>query len=205
MKKYIFIIALAIASIHVRAQEKGGSLVAVNYHMAIPSADFKDFIDYTSFRGFSVDYRYYVQDKLGVGLHSGYQIFSHKYDRQTFYFDQGAATLVHWRYGHVVPILAEVHYDLLDSDSKLQLAVGLGLGAYYVREEAWIGLYTLTWDQWGFGLAPEAQLRYKFNDKFGILFAPRYQAVFGAERANFNDEKNNVGIWDFRFGLFFVN
>lgn len=204
MKKHILIIALtAIIAISADAQKKGSSMISINYHMGVPSLDFKDFMEETSFRGFTGDYRYYVQDKFAVGLQSGYQVFHHKYPRGTYYFDNGAATLVHWRFAHVVPILAEAHYDLLDTDSKLQLSAGLGMGAYFVREEAWIGLYTLQWEQWGFGLAPEMQLRYNFSDGFGLLFSPRYEVVFGGERANFNDEKNNLGVWDFRFGAVF--
>lgn len=201
MKKYILITTLAIAGVNAIAQEQGSSLLSFNYHMAVPSSDFKDFLDEPSFRGFSADYRYYAVDKFAVGIHSGYQVFHHKYPRETYYFENGAATLVHWRYAHVVPILAVAHYDFFGEDSKLKLSGGLGLGPYYVREEVWIGMYTLTFDQWGFGLAPELMLRYMFNDRFGMLFSPRYEVVFGGEQANFDDEKNNLGVWDFRFGV----
>ncbi|MDZ4844898.1 MAG: hypothetical protein SH857_05035 [Chitinophagales bacterium] len=203
MKKYILIIAITLAGINVHAQEKGSGMLQLNYHMAMPTSDFKDFLDEPSFRGFSADYRYYAADKFAVGLQSGYHVFSHKYPRDTYYFDNGAATLVQWRYVHVVPIIAVAHYDLLAEDSKLQVSAGLGMGAYYVREEAWIGLYTLTAEQWGFGLAPEVMLRYNFNDRFGMLFSPRYEVVFGGERANLADEKNNLAYWDFRFGAYF--
>lgn len=203
MKKYILLLTLAVAGISAQAQERGDGLLSLNYHMAVPTGDFRDYLDKTSFRGFSADYRYYVADKFAVGLQSGYHVFHHKYPRQTYYFDNGAANLVHWRYAHVVPILAVAHYDLVGEDSKLKLSAGLGLGAYFVREEVWIGLYTLTWEQWGFGLAPELMLRYDFSDSFGMLFSPRYEAVFNGEQANFNDEKNTLGFWDFRFGAYF--
>ncbi len=200
MKKYILIAAFAIAVGKVSAQEQGNSMLSFNYHMAVPSLDFRDFLDETSFRGWSADYRYYAIDKFAVGIQSGYHVFNKKFPRDTYYFDNGAATLVHWRYGHVVPILLVAHYDLLDEDSKLKLSAGVGLGPYYVREEVWVGLYSLEFDQWGFGLAPELMLRYMFNERFGLLFSPRYEVVFGGERANFDDEKNNLGFWDFRFG-----
>jgi len=201
MKKYILIIALATASLNLSAQEQGSSVLSFNYHMAVPSLDFRDFLDETSFRGWSADYRYYATDKVGVGIHSGYHVFHHKFPRDTYYFENGAATLVHWRYAHVVPILIVAHYDLLNEDSKLKLSAGVGLGPYYVREEVWVGMYEITFDQWGFGLAPELMLRYMFNDRFGLLFSPRYEVVFGGERANLEDEKNNLGFWDFRFGV----
>lgn len=203
MKKYILLAVITFSSVALaNAQERGSGMLAFNYHMAVPSGDFRDFIDQPSFIGFTADYRYYVKDRLALGLQSGYHVFHHKLPRTTYYFDSGAATLVHWRYGHVVPILIETHYDLLGEDSKLKLSAGLGLGPYFVREEVWVGLYTVQLEQWGFGLAPEVMLRYNFTDGFGMLFSPRYQAVFGAERANLEGEKNTLSFWDFRFGLF---
>lgn len=94
MKKYILIITLAVAGISARAQEQGSSMLSVNYHMAVPSGDFRDFLDEPSFRGFSADYRYYAVDKFAVGLQSGYHVFHHKYPRETYYFDNGSCHLL---------------------------------------------------------------------------------------------------------------
>jgi len=200
MKKYILIIAFTAAVALVSAQN---GMLSVNYHMGLPSGDFQDYLDKTSFRGFSIDYRAILNEKIGVGGQVGYHIWHNKFPRTTFVTDSGAITATHWKYAHVVPVLFVAHYDFYGEDSKLKLSAGLGLGPYYVRQEVWLGIYEIIFKQWGFGLAPELMVRFDFNDNLGMLFAPRYEVVFNGEQANLKDEKNHLQFWDFRFGVYF--
>jgi len=202
MKKYIALSIIALLSLNLSAQ-KGEGQYGINYSIGLPSGKFGDFIQSNSYRGFAFDYRYNVQDKIALGLSVGWQIFGKKFEKETYEYDNGAATMVHWRYGHHVPILFQGHYTLADGD-KLRLTGGLGIGPSFVREEVWLGVYTFEWTQWGFQMSPQLELQYKFNPKFGMLFSPRYNVVFGGERANFKDDKNNFQTWDFRFGVFFT-
>jgi hypothetical protein len=81
------------------------ALTVFIYNMALPTGELKDYADEFSYRGFSFDYRFFVQDNLSVGFGIGWKNFS---ELQSGEFKQGTitATDTRIRYATGYPIMA---------------------------------------------------------------------------------------------------
>src|SRR5687767_4551384 len=62
----------------------------LNYSISIPSGSFKeDAVDKASFRGFTANLLYNINDHISVGFGTGYQDFYQKYPRAVYKLQEG--------------------------------------------------------------------------------------------------------------------
>ncbi|MCD4680943.1 MAG: porin family protein [Bacteroidales bacterium] len=150
-------------------------LLNMKYVMGFPTGDFTDFINESSYRGFNIEYRRFLNDNISVGGYTGWNGFYEKTDRATYNFDNGAITGVLYNYFYVLPIYANVHYYFFPGDI-VQPFVGLGFGALYVNKESQMGVLSVYDDSWHFGLAPEIGFFVPFakNANSGVITSGRY-------------------------------
>lgn len=131
----VTVVALSIMSFTASAQEK--LKLELGYNVSAPVGSFKnDFINKTSFRGGSGEISYAISPKWSVGLHSGFQSYYQKYDRQVYKL-QGNETVsaVVSNTIDVIPLLVRGTFFPLGAveNAKIQPYVSAGAGVNLVN------------------------------------------------------------------------
>jgi outer membrane protein len=172
MKKSILLLATLVLGIGagqiVRAQS---NLTAITYEISFPLSDTKDLVGKTSFIGFAIDARRFVQPNVTVGLSAALHVFDEKVDDELISLDgvfDGERNIDLWgtqyRYINSWPLMGTVHYYLGNRRSTVRPYVGTGVGFYAARRRLDIGLNTLAETKWQFGFAPEVGFLYDMGE-----------------------------------------
>ena len=154
------------------------STFTTSYTINFPFGNTHDYIAKTSFRGFSLDYRYQVTENLAVGIGTGWYTFYEKKEYDTYTSPDNALTVsgLQYRYINSMPILVVGDY-YFKPEEKLSPFVGLGIGTFYNIVTTDLGQYSFETRAWQFCLAPEAGVRVKFETVSGF-FSLRYNNNF---------------------------
>jgi hypothetical protein len=153
MKK-IFLVFLLAAFITVSQAKAQESLYSVQYSVGFATGDLKEFNESVSFRGMSFEYRYMMQQSIGVGFETGYNLFYDRLDYATYTKGTISVSGIQYRYTHAVPVLATFDY-FLKPDTQINPFVGLGVGTIYSNRDLDMGMYTQESDVWQFSLRPQ--------------------------------------------------
>jgi hypothetical protein len=197
MKKFILIAALA-SSASFAAFAQGNEFI-FTWNAGIPTGGFTSFMSKTSLQGWAIEYRRAITKTASVGGSIGLNVFAQEHDRYTWVFDDVAITAHDWRYAHVVPLLVNAHFNpLRNLQTPWQVFVGAGLGASYVNQEIWAGMYDFRNENWGFSFYPEAGLRYVMSTQTALMLSAQYLTV-----VNGNFTGDNLSYWNIRLGFSF--
>ncbi|WP_121666359.1 outer membrane beta-barrel protein [Mesonia aquimarina] len=173
--KYILLSSFLFVSLLVSSQTN----FALNYSVAVPLGDTKDFIENTSGRGVTIDFSYHIQDNISLGGSFGWQTFYEDkgYITETF----GTETISGNQYNYLnsLPIYFTTTY-YFSPENFLTPFASLGLGTVYNRAELDIGIFTFEEEAWHFSVRPEIGLQYDVDYGFGIRASTRYNQVFEA-------------------------
>lgn len=159
MKTSFKLIAMLIAGLFTagmaQAQEGRVSL-NLNYSINSPTGSFKDFIDKTSYRNWAASLLYGINDKLSVGLGTGFQDFYQKYPRQVYKLEGGGdISAVVSNSVQAIPLLAQVQYNFTPR-AAVQPYVGVGVGGNLVLYRQYLGEFGNSKNKFGFAARPEA-------------------------------------------------
>lgn len=148
------------------------SKIALNYSVGFPTGETSDLFS-TSWRGFTLDYSYDLDDNVSVGLSTGWQVFEESpgYVTETV----GTETISGFRYNYLnsFPIYATASYNF-NSTASLSPYATLGLGFTYngLRED--IGLISDDQSGWQFNIRPELGFDYGVGYNLSFRTALRY-------------------------------
>jgi opacity protein-like surface antigen len=155
--------------------------VAVQYAISFPLGKTADFIDGTSFRGATFDYRHHISPNLAIGAGIGWYAFYEKKDYDTYTTNDQRTSVsgLQRRYINSVPvvILADYYFGASE-DNNLMPFVGLGIGTTYNRQDIAMGVYDSKVNSWHFTLAPEAGLKYHLKERTYLNISARYNSSF---------------------------
>lgn len=159
MKTSYKIIAVLVAGLFTagatQAQE-GRLNLNINYSINTPTGNFKDVIDKTSYRSWAASLLYGINDKLSVGLGTGFQDFYQKYPRQVYKLADGSdVSAVLTNSIQAIPILAQVQYNFTPQ-AAVQPYVGVGVGGNLVLYRQYLGEFGDNKNKFGFAARPEA-------------------------------------------------
>lgn len=197
MKKLLFIAVLA-GGLGLQAFAQGNEFI-FTWNFGMPTAPFSGLVSATSLQGWAIEYRKAISNTVTVGGSVGLNVFHQEHDRYTWNFDNIAITAHDWRYAQVVPLVVNAHYNpLRNLQTPWQVFVGGGIGATYVNEEVWAGMYDFRDENWGFSFYPEAGLRYVMSTQTAFMLSAQYMTVLGAHYTG-----DNVGYWNIRLGFSF--
>jgi len=193
MKKIFFILLVTgmIATTQLNAQD---SFFSIQYSVGFGNGDMKDFIEKTSWRGISFEYRNLVTPNIGVGIESGMNTFYEKKDYATY--TQGTRSLsgVQYRYINTIPILAAADYYFSPGE-KINPFLGLGIGTIYNLRDLDMGLYTIEEDAWQFALRPAVGVLFNVSEGVDLYLGAKYFAGFkGGDLEAQNYFTINVGF-----------
>lgn len=166
MKKLLIIIAVLTST----ASFAQRSFWSFNYPISFALGEQQDFIGKTSFRGFGIDGRGFLNNNISIGGHWSWEVFNEiKRDLPPIPINvsndaniKGEISGVQYRFLNVMPILVNAHY-YMGSDGAVRPYVGLGIGTSYVDERTDIGLVSIQTKTWRFALQPEAGVMIPFG------------------------------------------
>ncbi|MFN8255911.1 MAG: outer membrane beta-barrel protein [Bacteroidales bacterium] len=191
MKNLIYILLFIIFSSSAFAQ---GGLFSMQYSMGFATGDLHDHIQKASFRGFTMDYRKFVNPNVGVGFDIGWNVFYEEKPYDTYEYENLTYSGKQYRYDNCFPMLLAASY-YLKPDQLVNPYVGVGLGTMYTLRNTDMNMYTFEVDSWQFALRPELGIIIEPNPGVGILIGSKY--YYGFETGDLKGQGYftlNVGI-----------
>lgn len=174
------------------------SFTALTYSVGFGVGDVKEYISQASFRGATIEYNKMIQDNLGVGFLTGWNVFYDALPYDTYTLDNQSLSGKQWRYSNHIPIFISANYFLKPGE-RVNPFVGLGIGTIYTLRNTDMNLYTLEQDAWSFGLSPTIGAHIEASSETRFNVSLRYNNGFKA--GDFDAGQNyfslNVG---FAFG-----
>lgn len=147
------VILLGYTAVHAQSKELQ---MNINYSLGFPMGSFKDVIQKNSYRGWQGSILYGINDKISVGLGSGFQDFYQKNERQVYKSSDGSdisAVLTHSI--QTIPILLQGKYNF-SPQAAIQPYAALGVGGNMVMYRELLGEFGGTKTSFGFAARPEA-------------------------------------------------
>jgi len=170
MKAFHIIGLLAVllfAGPSVQAQQR--FRLNLNYNVAVPAGNFQDFIDETSWRGWTGNLLYGINDRISVGLGTGFQDYYQKFPRAVYSLREGGEiSAVVTNSIQTIPLLAVAQYNFLPR-AVVQPYVGVGVGGNIIVFNQYLGEFSNSESTIGFALRPEAGVQIPIGKRgFGI-------------------------------------
>ena len=163
--------ALAIACVimtEASAQQK--LKMELSYNVSAPVGSFKnDYINKTSFKGGSGEISYAFNPKFSLGLHSGYQSYYQKYDRQVYKLDgnQTVSAVVSNSMDVVPFILRGTFFPMgTNAAAKIQPYISAGAGINMVNYSQYLGEFGGTEASSPFAAQAGAGIKIPFGNSY---------------------------------------
>ncbi len=174
-RKFILsIIIIAFLGVEIKAQVA----TSLTYNMGFPVSDLKDYTNSTSFRGVSVDTRYFIEDNATIGFYLGWQVFKERVDG-LFKFDGNDISGLQVRYANTFPIMFTGHYHF-GEDGGVRPYLGAGVGTVRSLQRTDIGIFTIVNNNWHFAFYPEVGVFIPFTDDLGANVGIKYNYAIGS-------------------------
>lgn len=191
-KKYILSIAIGLVSLSAMAQSASWSF---NYMIAMPMGETKDWVDATSFRGFSINGNSFIEDNISVGGSMSWQGFYEQRDNVLISRDNVDIYGTQFRYINSFDLSLDAHY-YLGQPYGIRPYFGGAVGPYYISQRGELGLYSLVWENWHFGFRADVGVYIPFNNSdYGLNLGAKYRYILRT-----NDSINNEYL-AFNIGL----
>lgn len=196
--KNLILISAFVASLSLKSFGQGNEFI-VTWNFGIPTAPLSDIVSKTSLQGWAFEYRRAMTKTLSVGGSVGLNVFHQEHDKYTWHFDDFAITAHDWRFAHVVPLTVNAHFNpLRNMQTPWQVFAGAGMGATYVNEEIWAGIYSFRQEMWGFHFYPEVGVRYVMSNQTALLLSTQFMTVLSGHYTG-----ENLHYWNVRLGFSF--
>lgn len=180
-----------------------GGFFNISYNLSWGAGNFTDFISTVSYRGFSLDGRWFVSDRIAVGGMLGWNGFYEKHDLKTYVFDAGAATgKIQSTYYNFTMSVNAFYYPF--PEALIKPFIGVNVGPEYQTLDVQIGRVYNSDDSWQFYIAPEIGTFIQFgeNSDVGANLAIRYNYnTYTNTRLGFD---NGLSYFQAVFGLSFM-
>lgn len=173
--------------------QQGKARLDVNYSVGLPTGSFRESLNNTSFRGFQGALLFGVNDKLSLGLGTGFQDFYQKDERQLYKLSDGSdISAVLSNSIQVIPLMAEVKYSF-NPNATIQPYAALGVGGNLISYTQLLGEFGSQEGKFGFAARPEAGIRIPFKKgEAGFNLGASYN-IMPFKEAGFTN-LNHLGI-----------
>lgn len=189
----IYLIALFLAGSFAYASAQS-SLFTISYSTGTALGKTADYIDNYSWRGMSIEGRYFIEKDLSLGFYAAWNVFHKSLLNYEQEFENGALYGNQYRYINAYPILMMAHYHFLPN-SVVRPYIGAGLGVYSMNRRTDMGLYYSQTKSWHFGFQPEAGLWFDVAPYVNLMIAAKYNYAVKAQKADAYSFLNvNIGM-----------
>ncbi len=169
----IFLTIALVVAVSFSSLAQGGGIWNFQWVIGFPVGETGDVIDKASLRGFGIDGRGYVTDRLTVGGRAAWQTFYKDYGFVTNEGDGYTISGNQRKYINTAPLTVNTHYYF--GYGQVLPYAGIGIGAYYVNSRSYMGIYYVQEEAWHFGVAPEIGVVVPFgSSNTGINVALKY-------------------------------
>jgi len=168
MKRIVLLAAMA-GALWVSAASAADKMTALTYNFSIPGTNMDDYISDTSFIGFELSGRQYMNRErpFMVGLSAGWEVFDQETSGTINALGVDITGNQH-RYINAFPLMVTLHAYFGPRDGT-QFYVGTGVGAFYFKQQFDIGVYTFDEGTWQFGVVPEVGVQVPLSGYTGSL------------------------------------
>jgi len=151
----------------------------INYNLGWSVGDMNNYINTNSYRGFSIDGRKFISDKITLGGYMGWTGFYEKFERKTYPISKsttvtgvGSNTYYNFTLG------MNAHYYPLQN-GYIKPYVGVNAGPTYQTLQTQIGRFYIEDQTWQFMIAPELGVFIPFgkDSDVGINTGVRYNYI----------------------------
>ena len=181
---------------------QGRWMMGVNYSVAGPVGDFKNYVGKTSPRGWNANIDYQVTEKISAGLFVGFQDFYEKKDRALYKTVDGSdISAVLSNSVQMIPILANVRYQFL-STGTVQPYGALGIGANIIMNSQYLGEFAVSENKFGFAVRPAAGVFVPFRkeSETGLNLSGAFNYM---PHSSDNIDVGNLSHWSVGIGIRF--
>jgi len=161
---------------------------SVSYQISVPSGDTEKFIDNTSFRGLSLDFRKFIHKNTSLGFMTGWNVF-HKRTSDTIELktrNPGAITGLQDRLVNAFPIMINVH-QYFGKRRDIRPYIGLNAGGFIMTQQFDIGIHSIQENEWQWGMAPEIGVLIPLKGYGSILVNGKYNYAFTGDSITGDD------------------
>lgn len=190
MKRTFLIIIFALIGFTVQAQQ---SMFNLNYSMAVPMGDSKDFVGNSSFRGGTFEGRGFINDQLSVGGYLGWNIFNETRVGEEYSGPGLDVKGTQYRFLNMIPMQVTTHYYLGDFEGVTAYG-GIGVGATRSLQRTEIGLIAVTNNNWHLGISPEIGVYIPLNFNVGFNVSARYDHAVKSNDYTYSNLTFNIGF-----------
>ena len=194
--KYVIILLLSFA-LNTYAQNY---TTGVSYSMGFGIGKTYDYINETSFTGFTVEGHKLIKPYFSVGIMTGWNIFSEK-SNTTINLGSASISGEQARYWNIIPIMVNASLYYKNSNSRFTPFVRVHAGTYYIMQRFDIGVYTVNNDNWHFGLAPEVGFMINLSREMDILVNGKYNHAFDSGTRLSGDSNNKNTFFTINLGI----
>lgn len=177
--KIFLVLIVALATITTVKAQQGLTKIEVGYSTAFPTSSFKDLISDGSFRGVDLKILHNINDKMAVGLTTGFQDFYQKYPRAVYKLADGSdVSAVVSNSVQTVPLLATFHYNF-SPQQRLQPFIGAGVGGNIVLYRQFLGEFGDSKNKFAFQAQPKVGLYFPFREggQTGLTLSGYYNII----------------------------
>jgi hypothetical protein len=152
-KIIVTILAIIIFKTSSWSQQRSWKLTP-SYSVAIPVGNFKNLVEETSFRGWSADAMYGINDQVSVGISSGFQDFYQRYPRTILHGEGSDISAVITNSIQVIPIMLKAKYRF-SGEGSIQPFASLAAGGNIIQYQKYYGQFVNGNTKFGFTAQPE--------------------------------------------------
>jgi len=163
---------------------------AFSYDVAFPLGETSDYIDKTSWRGFTVQGRHFINSNISIGGSFSWQVFNQRLSETVEFSFQpedaerpinGTLSGEQFRYINTLPIMVNAHYYMGDAlPGALRPYAGLSVGAAPTKSRVEIGLLAIDEFNWHLAFAPEAGVLIPIGTGLDFIGAVKYNFALKA-------------------------
>ncbi|PXY00940.1 hypothetical protein DF185_13670 [Marinifilum breve] len=202
MKKLIIlsVAMLAMASTsYINAQNKG--FVSFGWKMGMPLSDTKDYADEFSLEGFHFGVERFVGKDFTLGLDLSFQHFYEESGKITYKSDNSSYTGSGYKYFDAAPftLAGKYYFGISNPEASFVPYIGVGAGAFYIKERLEVGSVSFEDTGWAFGVTPQLGFMIRLDKKLWFYSDFAYSNIFG--RKDINDHKLLSGTLGVKIGF----
>ena len=177
----------------------------VNYEIGFPVSKMSEFTNKTSFVGFGIDQRKFIDASNSVGFSLGWQIFDEKLETPiNVYLENnisGTISGVQLRTVNSFPILISLHH-YLGGRKESRTMIGFSAGMYYITQRLDIGIFRFQSNNWHFGISPELGFMIPLEDyNTHLVLVGKYHYAFDSGTSAGGRENNFYSYWNLTIGF----
>ena len=175
----------------------GDVVGGITYNVSFPALETREFIEETSFLGFTVEMRKLVAPRISIGFSYGWYKFHEKTNEPISLGTQNVNGS-HRRLLYATPIFVNTHYYGVSKDRQHLIPfAGLNVGTYRIKQELEVGSDTFGAKDWHWGIAPEIGAVLHHVGSGYLWVGVKYHQAFASE--------DDYNFWSLFLGLGYID